>query len=119
MRFDLNNEKATLLLMWWLGSTNGSVDYKEDDAINEMLNGLSFNPYDYYSETKMYLTGLSTLKRKELIEKSIQQVQMQLPVSEKEKVLKMMRRIVESQHIPTKNDELKLSRIEKGLQAKA
>ncbi len=114
MNFSLNQEKVTLLLMWWVSSTDGSVDYKEDQGVNDMLAALSFDPYDYYMETKMYISGLSNKTLDDLISRSIDWGNEHFSERSKQKVLQILHGCVESQHEVTEKDRLKLDRIEKG-----
>lgn len=118
MKYELNNEKATMLLMWWLGSTDGSVDYKEDQTVNDMLDELEFEPYDYFTETKMYISGLGSERLNELVDRSIAWGGEHYSDKTKNLVLQLMNRIVESQREITEKDRDKLKRVEEGFRIK-
>ncbi|HLR77093.1 MAG TPA: hypothetical protein VK106_05495 [Balneolaceae bacterium] len=116
MQYKLNNENAAMLLMWWMGSTDGNVDYKEDQTVNDMLDELPFEPYDYYTETKMHLSGLKNENLNVLIDRSIKWGAEHYSQKTKRQILNMLERIVESQHEITEKDRAKLKRISEGFE---
>jgi len=59
MSFELNNEKATDVLIWWVEGADGSIDYREEKAVGDVLEDVSYSLETFYQETMIYLGGLS------------------------------------------------------------
>lgn len=71
MPFELNNEKATDVLIWWVEGSDGSIDYDEEEEVKRILEEMSYSPETFYEETLLHISGLSTEHVKELVERSI------------------------------------------------
>lgn len=71
MPFELNDEKATDVLIWWVEGADGSIDYREEEAVKNVLEDVNYSLETFYQETMLHLSGLSTENLKELVQKAI------------------------------------------------
>lgn len=72
MSFELNNEKATDVLIWWVEGADGSIDYREEETVKKVLQDVNYSLETFYQETLMHLGGLSNENLKGLVEDAIQ-----------------------------------------------
>ncbi|MGK7370317.1 MAG: hypothetical protein ACNS64_08875 [Candidatus Halalkalibacterium sp. M3_1C_030] len=72
MPFELSDEKATDVLIWWVEGADGSIDYREEEAVEKVLKDVNYSLETFYQETMMHLSGLSTENLKELVQKAIE-----------------------------------------------
>lgn len=71
MPFELNDEKATDVLIWWVEGADGSIDYREEEAVKQVLEDVSYSLETFYQDTMLHLSGLSNEHLSELVEKAI------------------------------------------------
>lgn len=72
MTFELTDEKATDVLIWWVAGADGSIDYREEKAVNNVLEDINYSLATYYEETMMHLSGLSNENLNKLVEQAIE-----------------------------------------------
>jgi len=72
MPFELNDEKATDVLIWWVEGADGSIDYREEQAVKRVLKDMNYSLKTFYQETLMHIGALSNEHMGELIDEAIQ-----------------------------------------------
>lgn len=93
MSFDLNNEKATSVLIWWIESSDGNIDYREKDEVEDVLTNMNYRMETYYQETLMHISGLSTDKMEQLIDNAIRWGDEHFDEQRKQKTVLLLQRI--------------------------
>ncbi|HKJ46700.1 MAG TPA: hypothetical protein VJ991_12795 [Balneolales bacterium] len=69
--FELNDESAIDLLIFWVEGADGLMGYEEDKEVNEILNEMSYSPQNY-QHTINYLNGLTTKHIDDKIDEAIE-----------------------------------------------
>ncbi|HEX6983018.1 MAG TPA: hypothetical protein VF181_09675 [Balneolaceae bacterium] len=72
MAFELNKERTIGVLIWWIESTDGSIDYGEERAVQEVLDELDYSIKDYHQETVLHIGALGTDELEDLIQNAIE-----------------------------------------------
>lgn len=72
MAFELNKEKTLDVLIWWIESTDGSIDYSEEQAVKEVLDQMNYSMETYHKETVLEIGAMGTEEIKELIDRAIE-----------------------------------------------
>ncbi len=90
MSFDLNNEKATGVLIWWIEGADGKIGKEEEEAIEEQLKELNYSIDTYRSDTKMFISGLSSDRMEDAVDESIQWGAEHFDENRKQKTLKIL-----------------------------
>lgn len=112
MPFELNDEKATDVLIWWVEGADGSIDYREEEAVKRVLNDMNYSLKTYYEETLMHIGALSTENMKELVEKSIEWGKNNFDEHRKKITIALLEIIATSNGNITDNQQEKLEKIE-------
>lgn len=112
MSFNLNNEKATGILIWWIEGADGSIDPQEEEAIAEVLSEMKYSMDDYRQETKMFISGLSNERMQEAVDESIQWGAAHFDEQRKNKTLHLLNTIARSDS-KEEDEQEKLERIKK------
>lgn len=68
--FELNDESAIDLLIFWVEGADGLINYDENREINHILEDLNYSPKNF-QHTLNHLNGLTTKHIDELIEKAV------------------------------------------------
>ena len=68
--FELNDESAIDLLIFWVEGADGLINYEESKEINHILEDLNYSPKNF-QHTLNYLNGLTTQHIDDVIEKAI------------------------------------------------
>lgn len=113
MNFELTNEKATNVLIWWIESADGSIDYREEETVKKILDGMDYSMEAYYQDAKLHISGLSIDKIEQLVEQSIQWGNEHFSEKQKKDTLALLKIIAESNERNEEEQE-KLDRIEQG-----
>lgn len=111
MSFELNDEKALDVLIWWVEGSDGSIDFYEEEAVEKILKDMNYSPETYYEDTMMHISGLSTEKIDELVDDSIQHGRANYSKHEKEKVVALLYAVAESNGDITDGQQEKIDRI--------
>ncbi len=110
MGFSLDNEKATGVLIWWIEGADGSIDYKEEDAIKEVLDEMDYSMKEYRQKTKMSISGLSNERMEEVINESIQWGAEHFDEQRKKKTVRLLEIIADADE-KGEDEQEKLDRI--------
>src|SRR5680860_877358 len=102
MAFELDKEKALDVLIWWVEGSNGSIDYREKEAVEKVLEDMNYSMKTYYEDTLMHIGGISTDHLKELVEKAIRYANEHYSKHQKEKTVALLHAIAESNGKVTK-----------------
>jgi hypothetical protein len=113
MSFELNNEKAMDVMIWWIESADGSIDYRENEAVKRVLADMNYNLDTFYEETLMHISGLSNENMQKLIENSIQWGSTHYDEHQKKHALALLGTIAASDGEVTNDQQDKLARIKK------
>lgn len=113
MPFELNNEKATDVLIWWVEGSDGSIDYREEEAVKQVLSDVSYSLETFYEETLMYLGGLSTENLNELVDKSIAWGKENFDKHRKQRTVALLYLVAEANGNLTSGQQEKIDRIKK------
>lgn len=111
MSFELNDEKALDVLIWWVEGSDGSIDFYEEEAVEKILQDMNYSPETYYEDTMMYISGLSTEKIDELVDKSIQHGSTNYSKHQKEKAVALLYAVAESNGDITDGQQEKIDRV--------
>lgn len=114
MPFELNDEKATDVLIWWIEGTDGSIDYTEEQAVERVLEDMNYSLETYYQKTLMHIGALSTEHMKELVDKAIEWGKEHFDEHRKKLTLALLENIASCDGDITPEEQEKLDRIEKG-----
>jgi len=71
MSFELSDEKAIDVLIWWVEGADGSIDYSEEQAVKEALEDMDYSLETYYQETLEYIGALATEQLDQLVDEAI------------------------------------------------
>lgn len=111
MSFELNDEKATDVLIWWVESADGSIDYREKEAVKKVLDGISYSLDTFYQETMMHIGALSNENIKKLIDDAIAWGKKHFDKHRKQVTLALLEVIAESDGKITDDQQEKIDRI--------
>ena len=112
MSFELNDEKATDVLIWWVEGADGSIDYREEQAVRSVLKDMNYSLETFYQETLMHIGALSNEHMQELIDDSIEWGKEHFDKHRKKLTLALLERIAASTGEITDAQQEKLDRIE-------
>ncbi len=112
MSFDLDNEKATGVLIWWIEGADGRIDKEEEEAIEEQLKELNYSINTYRSDTKMFISGLSSDRMEDAVDEAVRWGAEHFDESRKQKTLKMLETVANSDG-KEENEQEKLDRIKR------
>lgn len=112
MTFELNDEKATDVLIWWVEGADGTIDYREEQAVKRVLEDMNYSLETFYQEAVMHIGALSTENLKELIERAIEWGKTHFDDHRKELTLALLETIAASNGEITDSQREKLDRIE-------
>lgn len=113
MSFELTDEKATDVLIWWIEGTDGSIDYREDEAVRRVLTDMNYSLETFYEDTMLHISGLSNEHMKELIDQSIEWGNRHFNESRKKLTLVLLGTIASSNGDITADQQEKLDLIKK------
>lgn len=113
MPFELNNEKATDVLIWWMEGSDGSIDYREEEAVKRVLSDVSYSLETFYEETMLYLSGMSTEKLKDLVGRSIEWGKNNFDDHRKQRTIALLYAIAEANDKITPDQQEKIDRVKK------
>ncbi len=68
--FELNDESAIDLLIFWVEGADGLINYDENREINHILEDLNYSP-ENFQHTLNHLNGLTTKHIDELVDKAV------------------------------------------------
>lgn len=112
MPFELNDEKATDVLIWWVEGADGTIDYREEQAVKRVLEDMNYSLETFYQETVMHIGALSNENMKELIEKAIDWGKTHFDEHRKKLTLALLETIASANGDITDSQREKLDRIE-------
>jgi|GEM_PF-456857 hypothetical protein len=113
MAFEFNNEKALDVMIWWVEGSDGSIDFREEEKVEEVLSDMNYSMTTYYEETLMHIGGLSTDNLKELVDDSIRYGSRNYSKHEKEKTVALLYAIAESNGSISEGQQEKIDRIKR------
>lgn len=111
MPFELNDEKATDILIWWVEGSDGSIDYREEKTVKKVLEDVNYSLETFYQETLMYIGGLSTERLKELVEESIEWGKNHFDDHRKQITVALLEAVAECNENVTESQKEKIERI--------
>lgn len=111
MSFELNNETATDVLIWWVEGADGSIDYREEKAVKDALKDISYSLETFYQKTMMYLGGLSNENLKELVNDAIEWGSLHFDQHRKQRTIALLYVIAECNGKITDEEQKKIDRI--------
>lgn len=111
MSFELDNEKAMGVLIWWIEGSDGSIDYREDEAVKRVLEDMDYSLDTFYENTLMHISGLSNENMRELIDNSIHWGSKHYDVHQKKHALALLGNIAASNGTVTEDQQEKLEKI--------
>jgi len=111
MSFDLTDEKAIDILIWWIESSDGSIDYREEEAVEVLLDEMDYSMDSYYKVARLKISGLSTDKIGQLVDEAISWGAKHFSAKRKKNVLNLLEQIAESNGI-TPEEKGKLKQVE-------
>ncbi len=113
MAFELNGEKALDVLIWWVEGSDGSIDFYEEEAVEQILKDMNYSPKTYYEETMMYIGGLGTDKLKALVDDAIHYGSKHYSTHEKQKAVALLHAVAASNGSITEGEQEKIDRIKR------
>lgn len=111
MSLDLNNEKATGIIIWWIEGSDGAIAPEEEEAIEEKFDEMNYSVEEYRSETKMFISGLSTDRMEEVVDETIQWAAENFSEQRKQQTLELLKTISECDG-KKGNEQVKIYRIQ-------
>ena len=111
MSFELDKEKVMDVLIWWIEGTDGSIDYREDEAVRRVLKDMDYSLDTFYEDTLMHISGLSNEKMSTLIDKSIEWGSKRYDGHQKKHALALLGNIAASNGNITNGQQKKLDKI--------
>lgn len=111
MSFDLNNEKATDVLIWWVEGADGSIDYREEETVKKVLEDINYSLETFYQETLMHLGGLSNENLTDLVENAVQWGSEHFDEHRKQRTLALLYVIAECNGTITDEQQEKIDRV--------
>lgn len=113
MSFELNDEKAMDVLIWWIEGADGSIDYREEETVKEVLQDISYSLETYYQETLMHLGGLGMEDLNKLVEKAIHHGKNNFDHHRKQVALALLVTIAEANENVVTEQKEKIDRVRK------
>lgn len=112
MAFELNDERAINVLMWWIEGADGSIDYDEEQAVQRVLKEMDYSPETFYEETRLHISGLGMDDVHKLVEESIEWVAEHFDEAHKKLTHSLLETIAASNGKITDEQQEKLDRLE-------
>ncbi|MGD8427062.1 MAG: hypothetical protein PVH63_05490 [Balneolaceae bacterium] len=72
MSFELSDEKAIDVLIWWVEGADGSIDYSEEQAVKNALKDINYSLETYYQETLQHIGALGTDQLDQLVDEAVE-----------------------------------------------
>lgn len=113
MSFELTDERATDVLIWWVAGADGSIDYREEKAVNKVLEDINYSLATYYEETMMHLGGLGTENLNKLVERAIEWGRDNFDEYRKKRTVALLHVIAECNGAIKNTEQKKIDRIKK------
>ena len=113
MAFELDNERALDVIIWWVGGSDGSIDYQEKEKVKEVLKDMQYSMQTYHQETIMHIGGLSTEKIDDLVDDAIAHASANFSEHEKKKVVALLYAVAESDGNISEGEQEKIDRIKR------
>jgi len=113
MSFELDNEKAIDVLIWWVEGSDGSINYAEEQAVKEILEDIDYSLETFYQETIQHIGALGNEELKELVEKAISWGAEHFDHHRKQVTLALLQVIAESDGKVTSGQQEKLDKVQK------
>lgn len=113
MALELNGEKALDVMIWWVEGSDGSIDFYEEEAVENALEDMNYSPKTYYEETMMHIGGLGTDNLKKLVDDAIQYGSEHYSKHDKQKAVALLHAVAESNGKITEGQQEKIDRIKR------
>lgn len=94
--FELNDEKAIDLLIFWVGGADGDIDYEENQAIYDIIDDMEYSPESYFQDTMLHISGLSTENVHSLINDAIAWCNKNFSDTKKRTLLTLLKQLASS-----------------------
>lgn len=111
MAFELTDEKATDVLIWWVEGADGSIDYREEKTVEKVLEDINYSLETFYEETMMYLGGLSTENLEKLVDRAIEWGSKNFDEYRKKRTVALLYAIAECNERVTDSESEKIDKI--------
>ncbi len=111
MSYELNSEKATNVLIWWVESSDGNIDYREKEEVENILKEMNYDMETFYEETMVHISGLSAEKIELLIADSIRWGAEHYDKQRKKETVTLLKEVAQSDGNIDEDQENKLDRI--------
>jgi len=111
MSFEFNNEKALDVLIWWVEGSDGSIEYEEEQKVQEVLGDMNYSKDIYYQDTLMYIGSLPTEKLDDLVEDAISYASQNYSKHDKQKTVSLLHAIAKSNDNIKEGEREKIDRI--------
>lgn len=113
MTFKLNHEKATDVLLWWVEGADGSIDYREEEAVANILEEMDYSLETFYQETFSYIGALSTEHIKDLVDDAVEWADEHFSDQRKKLTIILLERVASCTGEITKEQREKIDRVKK------
>lgn len=113
MSFELTDERATDVLIWWVAGADGSIDYREEKTVNKVLEDINYSLATYYEETMMHLGSLSTENLNKLVDRAIEWGRDNFDEYRKKRTVALLHVIAECNGEIKDREQKKIDRIKK------
>ena len=113
--FELNEEHAIDLVLFWFTGIDGQLTYEEINAVENVLNQLNYDPTELHGRTMNYVSSLSTSKIDALIEDAKTYIKNNFSKDRKILVLHLLDFLASSDDIITKKEAESLKSFKKYL----
>jgi len=112
MSFELTDEKAIDVLIWWVEGADGSIDYSEEQAVKEALADMDYSLETYYQETLEYIGALGTDQLDDLVNRAVEWASNKFDHHKKQVTLALLSAIAECNGKVSSSQQGKLDKIQ-------
>lgn len=112
MAFELDDEKALDILIWWIESTDGSIDYSEKQAVKKVLEEMNYSLETFYQKTVMHLGAMGTDELNDLIQRALNWAGENYTEVQKKRALALLK-VIAKEGDDNEEQQVKLNKIEK------
>lgn len=113
MGFQLNDEKAIDVLIWWVEGSDGSIDYTEEQVVKDILKDMDYSLETFYQDTLQHIGALGTEDLGKLVDEAITWGSSHFDHHKKQVTFALLYVIAESNGAITAGQQQKLDRIQK------
>lgn len=116
--FELTDEKAIDVLIFYIIGADGSIDYEETEAVDRVLEDLDYDPQEYYHDTLLHINGLSTEHTNDLIDDATKWVCKNFDKEKRKLIFVLLESLASTDGEINKSEQEKLDKLKKYFQEK-